>query len=99
LKKNQDEFYLVIGSDQWLEIETWKDPEALFRECRIIVVRRPRYEIDKQSKLFDHIMVSTSPLIDISSSMIRKKVQRGQSIRYFVTPEVANYIEKNNLYK
>jgi nicotinate-nucleotide adenylyltransferase len=99
LKKNQDELYLVIGSDQWLEIETWKDPEALFRECRIVVVRRPRYEIEKQSKWFDHIMVSTSPLIDISSSMIRKRVQRGQSIMYLVTGEVADYIEKNNLYK
>lgn len=99
LKTNQDELYLVIGSDQWLEIETWKDPEALFRECRIVVVRRPRYEIEKGSKLFDHIMVSTSPLIDVSSSMIRKRVQNGQSIRYLVTGKVANYIEQNNLYK
>ena len=99
LKKNQDELYLIIGSDQWLEIETWKDPEALFRECRIVVVRRLKYEIEKESKLFDHIMVSTSPLIDISSSMIRRRLQKGQSIRYLVTPEVASYIKSNNLYK
>ncbi len=99
LKKDGDELYLIIGSDQWLEIETWKEPEALFRECRIVVVRRPRFEIEKQAKWFDHIMVSTSPLIGISSSMIRKRVQKGQSIKYLVTEDVADYIEQNNLYK
>ncbi|KPK62889.1 hypothetical protein AMJ83_09485 [candidate division WOR_3 bacterium SM23_42] len=99
LGKGQEDLYLIIGSDQWLEIETWKDPEALFRECRIVVVRRPRYEIGKESRFFDRIMVSTAPLIDISSTTIRRKVQKGQSVKYLVTPEVASYIKSNNLYK
>ena len=99
LRKGYEDLYLIIGSDQWLEIETWKDPEALFRECRIVVVRRPKSDIKKESRFFDRIMVSTAPMIDISSTMIRKRVQKGLSIRYLVTPEVASYIKSGNLYK
>jgi len=97
-QRTEDEFYLIIGSDQWLEIETWKDPEALFRECRVVVMRRPNYEISKESKFFDRIMVSTAPLIDISSTMIRARVKKGASVRYLITLSVAEYITANNLY-
>ena len=99
LRKRYDDLYLIIGSDQWLEIETWKDPEALFRECRTVVVRRPKFDIKKESRFFDRIMVSNAPMIDISSTMIRKRVQKGLSVRYLVAAEVASYIKSNNLYK
>jgi nicotinate-nucleotide adenylyltransferase len=98
-QKTEDELYLLIGSDQWQEIETWKDPEALFRECRVVVMRRPNYDITKESRFFDRIMVSTAPLIDISSTMIRAKVRKDVSIRYLVTPSVQKYITENNLYR
>ena len=98
-QKTNNEFYLIIGSDQWLEIETWKDPEALFRECRVVVMRRPNYEISKESKFFDRIMVSTAPLIDISSTMIRARVRKGVSVRYLITLSVQEYITVNSLYR
>ena len=94
-----EEFYLVIGSDQWLEIETWKDPEALFKECRIVVVRRPNYDISKDSRFYDRIMTSTAPMVDISSTMIRTRIEKNLSVRYLVTESVQEYITANNLYK
>jgi nicotinate-nucleotide adenylyltransferase len=94
----QNELYLLIGSDQWLEIATWKDPEALFRECRIVVVRRPHYDIKKESEFFDRIMTSTAPLIGVSSTMVRTRIQKGLSVRYLVTPSVHDYVTSNNLY-
>jgi nicotinate-nucleotide adenylyltransferase len=98
-QKSDDELYLLIGSDQWLEMETWKDPEALFRECRIVVMRRSNYEISKDSKFFDRIMISTAPLIDISSTMVRTRIRKGNSVRYLIAPSVQEYITVNNLYK
>jgi nicotinate-nucleotide adenylyltransferase len=94
-----DDLYLMLGSDQWREIETWKDPEALFRECRVVVVRRPHYDIEKESRFYDRIMISSAPLISISSTMIRSRIQKKLSVKYLVTPSVYNYIETNNLYK
>jgi nicotinate-nucleotide adenylyltransferase len=98
-KETNDELYLMIGSDQWLEIETWKDPEELFRECRIVVMRRPHQEIEKESRFFDRVMISAAPLIDISSTMIRSRIQKDLSVRYLVEPGVYEYIKQNNLYK
>ncbi|MGB7054592.1 MAG: nicotinate-nucleotide adenylyltransferase [bacterium] len=95
----EDELYLIIGSDQWLEIETWKDPEALFKECRIVVVCRPNYDIKRESRFCDRIMISTAPMIDISSTVIRTRIQKNLSVRYLVTPSVHKYITANNLYK
>lgn len=98
-EKSDDEFYLIIGSDQWLEIETWKNPQALFKECRIVVVRRPHYEISKEATFYDRIMTSTAPMIDVSSTMIRARIQKNLSVRYLVTASVQEYIDQNNLYK
>ncbi len=98
-QESEEEFYLVIGSDQWLEIGTWKDPEALFKECRVVVVRRPNYEIAKDSRFYDRIMISSAPMIDISSSMIRARIKKNQSVRYLVTESVQEYITENNLYQ
>jgi len=94
-----DDLYFMIGSDQWLEIETWKDPEALFRECRVVVVRRPHYEIEKESRFYDRILISSAPLISVSSTMIRSRIQKRLSVKYLVTPPVYNYIESKNLYR
>ena len=98
-QRRPDDLYFMIGSDQWLEIETWKDPEALFRECRVVVVRRPHYEIEKESRFYDRIMISSAPLISISSTMIRSRIQKNLSVKYLVTSSVYNYIKSNNLYK
>jgi nicotinate-nucleotide adenylyltransferase len=96
---SDDELYLIIGSDQWREIETWKEPEALFKECRIVVVRRPHYDLSKEAKFYDRIMTSTAPMIDISSTNIRARIQKNLSVRYLTTASVEKYIAQNNLYK
>jgi len=96
--KTDDEFYLLIGSDQWHEIETWKDPEELFRECRVVVMRRPNSDISKEARFFDRIMVSTAPLIDISSTLIRTRIRKGFSVKYLLKPAVYGYVKTNGLY-
>jgi nicotinate-nucleotide adenylyltransferase len=98
-KGSDDELYLILGSDQWMEIETWKNPEVLFKECRIVVVRRPHYDVSKEAKFYDRIMTSTAPMIDVSSTMIRTRIQKGLSVRYLVTASVREYITQNSLYK
>jgi nicotinate-nucleotide adenylyltransferase len=50
------------------------------------------------SKSFSIVYVETTHL-DISSSMIRKKIKENKSIKYLLPPEVEDYIEIHRLYK
>ena len=91
--------YLIIGRDQWEEIRTWKTPEELFKSCRIIVMPRPNGTIKKVGKFSKKILFSNSPLIAISSTMIRKRINQGKDIKYLVPTSVYNYIKRKKLYR
>ncbi|MGB3478994.1 MAG: nicotinate-nucleotide adenylyltransferase [bacterium] len=90
--------YLIIGCDQWEEIGTWKTPEELFKWCKVIVMPRPRHSIKKVGRFCKKILISHAPLIDISSSLIRKRVKHNCSIQYLVPNEVYKYIKRKRLY-
>ncbi len=91
--------YLIIGADQWLEIKTWRSPEKLIRECQVVVVPRPGYELNKGILRRKGILTSHTPLIDISSTRIRKMVKQGANIRYLVPEPVLRYIRRQRLYR
>ncbi|MGQ9465359.1 MAG: nicotinate (nicotinamide) nucleotide adenylyltransferase [bacterium] len=103
LKKSYKKFgkvaiYLIIGADQWQEIEHWKHPEIILRESKIIVLPRPGYSLKKNKPFIEEILFSNAPFIGISSTMIREMVKKRMCISYLVTPEVLAYIKKNRLY-
>jgi len=92
----RSQFYLIVGGDNITDIETWKHPEQIFSMAKVIAATRPNskpggFHIDK-------IDIFDSPQIDISSTMIRKLVKNGRSIKYLVPDEIEKYIIDNNLY-
>ena len=93
--KISDQLFLIIGSDQWIEIENWKTPDKISRYCRIIVIPRPGFSI---KTIKDMIMVSRSPGIAISSTLIRMLVRSGRSVTYLVPRAVEKYIKQKRLY-
>ncbi|MEO0094711.1 MAG: nicotinate-nucleotide adenylyltransferase [candidate division WOR-3 bacterium] len=90
--------YLIIGADQWNEIKHWKNPEIIFNETKVIVLPRPNFEIKKIRPFYDKILLSSAPLIDVSSTLIRERIKKGLRIEYLTVPRVIEYIEKNKLY-
>jgi len=98
-KEQSGDLYLVVGSDQWKEFDTWKTPDELLKMCRIIIVRRLGYAITGLKRRHKNIIVSSAPRIEISSTMIRNKIKRQESIQYLVPCEVLKYIQKLKLYQ
>lgn len=99
--------YFIIGADIIDELTTWKEYENVFRLCEFASVMRPGYDKGKLEADIERlkerygvcIHTVTIPLIDISSTDIRKKCALGRSIKYLVADETESYIMQHGLYK
>lgn len=93
-------FRLLIGADSLLELHTWKSPEELLNLLPCIVMKRPGSDLTQAASwLKDQYTVVETPLIQISASDIRRRIQKGESIKYLVPEIVRESIQKEKIYK
>ncbi|MGR3741605.1 nicotinate-nucleotide adenylyltransferase [Companilactobacillus sp. DQM5] len=94
-KANPDiDFYFIIGGDMVEYLPTWNHINELCQMVKFVGVCRPGYEKDTK---YPVIWVN-SPLMNINSTDIRKKVNSGHTIKYLVPKKVEEYIKKEGLY-
>lgn len=72
----------------------WYKIDELMQLVQFVGVRRPGYPVTSTYPL---IWVDV-PSMDLSSTMIRKKVAQGCSVRYYVPEAVREYIMEKGLY-
>ena len=102
-----EEYYFIVGADSLFYIDRWKDPDTIFELSKVLAaVRWNTSREDMLQKVAElnetfhaSIELLDSPNIDISSSEIRERAKNRMDIQYYVMPEVARYIHKNNLYR
>ena len=94
------EIYFLTVSDVLNEITTWKDPEEIYKLAKIVIGVRPGFDkFDPENHFAKKSIIINITGIDISSTQIREKVRKGESIKYLVPSKVEEYIRKRNLYK
>lgn len=93
-----DEFYLVIGGDNWEVFGKWRNSEEILAKYHILVYPRLGHEVVIPEDLRDRVQLVNAPIIELSSTQIRERLRRGDSVRYYVPDEVFNYINRNHLY-
>ncbi|MDU2265136.1 nicotinate-nucleotide adenylyltransferase [Clostridium celatum] len=101
------EIFFISGGDSLMDIEKWREPEQVLKNCTFVAFNRGVYtkEIlsEQKKKLEDKYKCKITLLdvvdIDISSSIIRKRIQDGKRVDFFLSKEVKDYIEENALYK
>lgn len=89
------QFYFIIGADMIEYLPKWYKVDKLIQLVTFVGVNRPKYN----RKTDYPIMDVEVPNIEISSRIIRNKMQEGKSIRYLVPEPVFEYIEENRLYE
>lgn len=112
IKKLQEQykaadFYFVLGSDSFFNIEKWGKYKELIGLCEFIVVKRPdkdnknlKDKVKQFNKKYNSkIHLLEAPLIGISSTDIRNRVKKGLSIKYLVPDSIEDYIIKKQMYK
>lgn len=88
---------LIIGSDNWLLFNRWREHEAILKRYSPVIYPRPGYDIDPSS-LPDGVKLVNAPVVDLSSTFIRNAIAAGKDMTEFLPRGVAEYIRNNNLY-
>lgn len=103
------ELFLVIGSETFLDLLSWREPRRVAALCRLAVVPRTGSAFDPDGEAArkvvreiglerDDVRVVHATSLPLSASELRARAAAGRSLRYRVPPAVATYIAEHRLY-
>ena len=71
---SDDHLYFIVGADQFLEIPTWKNYEALLDSCDFIIASRPGFRLDALRLVLPPEKLGRTPSNDPNKIILRKSV-------------------------
>jgi len=92
----------IIGADSLVRIDQWKEPEAIIASVPFAVAPRAGISFAAfEQGLFEEASIwpLEMPEVDLSSTALRERVGRGESIAESVPAAVMAYIEEQGLYR
>lgn len=107
-----DELVLIIGLDNWINIDSWKNYQYIADNVTFLVFPRI-YDDQKQNcediwfrKLLKLIKkgrikseyVGNTPITKLSSTFIRNEIKNGKDIMFYIPDSVYNIIKEKKLY-
>lgn len=106
LYKDTD-FYYIVGADSLYEIVNWKSFRKLAKIIKIVSINRMTnkfVDVEEVAKSISEnynmeIHTLEMPIIEISSTEIRRRVKEDLPIKYMLPENVERYIKKHKLYK
>ena len=95
-KYPQHSFSIILGSDSFQNIRNWKNSDYLLDNYSFLIYERPGFKINPEL-LNEKRKVLKAPLLQISSTQIRKMIKDKKSIKFLV-PEVVKEEIENQQY-
>ena len=95
-------FFLIIGGDMLFYFDNWFRYESILKECSVVAAAREEdsyADLTEKAAELGHVKVLNLPVTEISSTEIRDKLQSGGDASELLTPEAAEYIAENKLYR
>lgn len=94
-----EHFKLLLGSDNMISFGAWKDQDKILADYDILVYPRPGQEAPEWDDHGAVQLLPDLPLLDISSTYIRKNLQSDRLIKFLTPDLVIEYINKYELYR
>lgn len=92
-------FSLIIGGDNWNQLPLWKEYERLLESYPMLIYPRPGEEVVIPEALRESVQLVDAPLLEISSTFIRRSMREGKEMRAFLPEGAYELIEKNGWYR
>jgi nicotinate-nucleotide adenylyltransferase len=101
------DLFLIVGSETFLDLLTWREPRRIAELARLVVVPRVGSAFDPESAAAQKVVreIGQEPLIvratslPISASDLRRRVREGRSVAYRLPDAVVAYIHARRLYQ
>lgn len=92
------DFYLIIGADNVAQMSTWQDPVGILDLCTVVAGSRLVAEDRVDPALAARMLFIDTPLIELSSTLIRQRLHDGLPVRAMIPEKVERYIREKGLY-
>ena len=107
LKEVNLKLYFIAGADSLMDIEKWKNTKEVLNNCTFVVFNRGEFNRETlksqkeylENKYQAEIVLLDIMSIDISSTIIRKRIKEEKKVDFFLPNKVLEYINYNNLYR
>lgn len=101
-----EQFYFIMGGDSLFQFEHWYHPEEIVRHAVVLAVSRGNVAMEQmkaqavflEKRFQGKIELIQMERIDISSSMIRERLAKGEPVQEMLPKKVYEYIQKNHCY-
>lgn len=94
------QWFFITGADALADLQSWRSPEQLLQRATFVGVTRPGHELTVPSvDEFGRVILLEIDEKNISSTDIRNRVSRGESLDGLVPAIVADYMHDNGLYR
>ncbi|WP_339626536.1 nicotinate (nicotinamide) nucleotide adenylyltransferase [uncultured Maribacter sp.] len=93
-------FSLIMGEDNLKSLHKWKNYETILENYTIYVYPRiSEGAVESQFMQHERIKRVNAPIMEISSTFIRREHKKGKNIKPMLPPEVWTYMDEMNFYR
>ena len=97
------EFCLIMGEDNLKSLHKWKNYEVILERYPIFIYPRISENLERDANLIlekkASITLINAPIVELSSTFIRKNIALNKNIKPMLSKNVWHYIDEMNFYK
>ena len=102
LRYPQHHFALIMGEDNLAGFHKWKSADYILQNYHLIVYPRKYEEISENQcapyLVHENISLIKAPVIELSSTEIRRMIKENKNVRPMLPPEVFEYLDGSSFY-
>jgi len=83
-------FQLIMGSDNWIKFNGWKNHDEILERHGVLVYPRKGYSFENHLNT-PHVCFVNAPEMEISSTFIRESLASGKDVRFFLPANIWHY--------
>jgi nicotinate-nucleotide adenylyltransferase len=97
-KYNDRQFVIICGTDVFPSFHKWKNYNEILNQHRLYVYPRPGFTMGEYEG-HPSISIFDAPLLEISSSFIRKGIKEKKDMTFWMPEKVYEYILEMHFYE